>query len=164
MAAQLIAQNLINQGCQPSPKMNVTVSTKQQVNRPGDLVRLAGLDTFSAKQSPASDDTPVSTFTYVSATQAQSKPEDDLFGNQDLPNIALIGTSYSNTSKFSDFIAMALKTKLGNFAKDGGDFSGSMNAFLNSSAFKETPPQCVIWEIPERVIQKDRNNDKIKLP
>jgi alginate O-acetyltransferase complex protein AlgJ len=59
---------------------------------------------------------------------------------------------------------MALKTKLGNFAKDGGDFSGSMNTFLNSSAFKETPPQCVIWEIPERVIQKDRNNDKIKLP
>lgn len=164
LAAQLIAQNLINQGCQPSPKMNVTASTKQQVNRPGDLVRLAGLDTFSAKQSPASDDTPVSTFTYVSAGQAQSKPEDDLFGNQDLPNIALVGTSYSNTSQFSDFIAMALKTKLGNFAKDGGDFSGSMNVFLNSSAFKETPPKCVIWEIPERVIQKDRSNDKLKLP
>lgn len=163
LAAKLIAQNVIAQGCKPSPQMNVTVSTKQQVNRPGDLVRLAGLEALPARQSPANDDTPLSLFTYASAVQAQSKPEDDLFGNQDLPNIALIGTSYSNTSQFSDFIAMELKTKLGNFAKDGGDFFGSMNAFLNSSAYKETPPQCVIWEIPERVIQKDPSNAKLKL-
>jgi alginate O-acetyltransferase complex protein AlgJ len=84
---------------------------------------------------------------------------DDLFGDDNLPNIALIGTSFSRTSQFISFLEMQLNTKIGNFAIDGGDFTGSAKAYFNSPSFKDTPPKIVLWEIPERVIEMDRKND-----
>ena len=85
---------------------------------------------------------------------------DDLFGDANLPNIALIGTSFSRTSEFTPYLEMQLNTKIGNFALDGGDFAGSANAYFASPAFKDTPPKLIIWEIPERVIEMDRNHDE----
>jgi alginate O-acetyltransferase complex protein AlgJ len=55
---------------------------------------------------------------------------------------------------------MQLDAKIGNFALDGGDFSGSAKAYFTSPAFKDTPPKLIIWEIPERVLEMDRNHDE----
>ena len=156
LAASAIGQTLLDGKCQPMPKMEVISNTELR-NRSGDLVKLAGLDWLSADKQPAFDYSEFSTFVYKPISSKSSNVVDDLFGDKDLPNIALIGTSYSNNSHFSDFLGKALKTKVGNFAKDGGDFAGSMSSYLRSSSFKETPPSCLIWEIPERVIQNSKN-------
>jgi alginate O-acetyltransferase complex protein AlgJ len=84
---------------------------------------------------------------------ANPDTEADLFGDADLPNTALIGTSFSRNSNFAGFLQQALGAPVGNFAKDGGAFSGAANSYLNNPASKETPPKQIIWEIPERDLQ-----------
>ncbi len=78
---------------------------------------------------------------------------DDLFGDAGLPNVALIGTSFSRNSNFVGFLQKALNAPVGNFSKDGGEFSGAAKAYFESPAFKQTPPKLLIWEIPERDLQ-----------
>jgi alginate O-acetyltransferase complex protein AlgJ len=89
------------------------------------------------------------------ATEAQDGGDnlDDLFGDDNLPNVALIGTSFSRNSNFAGFLQQALGAPIGNFGKDGGEFSGGANGYFNNPAFKQTPPKLVIWEIPERDLQ-----------
>jgi len=79
------------------------------------------------------------------------------------PNVALIGTSFSRNSNFVAFLEQALGASLGNFAKDGGEFSGAARDYFASPAFRETPPQLLIWEIPERDLQSPYKDD-IELP
>lgn len=86
--------------------------------------------------------------------------DDDLFGDADLPRVALIGTSFSRASQFEPSLARALDTRIANVAPDGGDFAGGAKTHLASPAFKQTPPRLVIWEIPERVLQADRRGDQ----
>ena len=81
-------------------------------------------------------------------------------GDANLPTVALIGTSFSRTSGFADFLAHALETPVASFAKDGGAFSGSASEYFASKAFKQTPPRLVIWEIPERDLETPLRNDK----
>jgi len=74
----------------------------------------------------------------------------------------VIGTSFSRTSNFVSFIEKELNAKIANLARNGGDFSGAMNTYLSSVAFKKTPPKLVIWEIPERVLQQKASKDSIQ--
>ena len=46
---------------------------------------------------------------------------------------------------------------------DGGEFSGAAKDYFASPAFRETPPQLLIWEIPERDLQSPYKDD-IELP
>ncbi|WP_411558839.1 alginate O-acetyltransferase AlgX-related protein, partial [Pseudomonas syringae] len=78
---------------------------------------------------------------------------DDLFGDSNLPNVALIGTSFSRNSGFVGFLQRELGAPIGNFAKDGGEFSGAANVYFDNPAFRQTPPKLLIWEIPERDLQ-----------
>ena len=92
---------------------------------------------------------------------AAKSDDSDLFGDADLPNIALVGTSFSRTSDFVPFLDYALHTRVASFARDGGGFSTSLLNFLKSPTFKETPPKLIIWEIPERVLQASASSDRI---
>ena len=67
-----------------------------------------------------------------------------------------------NKKLFVPFIEKELNAKVANLARSGGDFSGAMNAYLSSVAFKKTPPKLVIWEIPERVLQQKASTDSIQ--
>ena len=87
------------------------------------------------------------------AAQADADNLDDLFGDANLPNVALIGTSFSRNSNFAGFLQQALGAPIGDFSKDGGEFSGGANGYFNNPAFTQTPPELVIWEIPERDLQ-----------
>jgi len=84
-----------------------------------------------------------------------------LFGDAGLPNVALIGTSFSRNSNFVGFLQKALNAPVGNFSKDGGEFSGAAKAYFDSPAFKQTPPKLLIWEIPERDLQTPYDPIKI---
>jgi len=153
-AADAIAQRLKALGINPTPHRSFTQSQAPLAIRPGDLVHLAGLDWLPLKWQPAPERVAPTTTHELPATSAENvDTEQDLFGDADLPNTVLIGTSFSRNSNFAGFLQQALGAPVGNFAKDGGGFSGAANSYLNSPASKETPPKQIIWEIPERDLQ-----------
>ena len=153
-AAEAIAQHLKTLGITATPRRSFNESHAPLAIRPGDLVHLAGIDWLPLEWQPTPEwiaQTSIREIPDVSADSPDN--EGDLFGDTDLPNTALIGTSFSRNSNFAGFLQQALGALVGNFAKDGGAFSGAANSYLNNPAFKETPPKLIIWEIPERDLQ-----------
>lgn len=143
---------------QPSKQYRLEESAPQR--REGDLVRLAGIEWLSSRLQPAAEWVGNPVFHEVDAPAAssggksQSADDDagDLFGDENLPSIALIGTSFSRTSSFLGYLDYRLSTSVTSFARDGGDFSGAAKYYFASPSFLETAPRLVIWEIPERVL------------
>jgi alginate O-acetyltransferase complex protein AlgJ len=124
-------------------------------------VKLAGLDGLPVGLQPRPELARQSRFELVrsAAVASAEKSGDvghaDLFGDAELPSIALVGTSFSRNSNFVPFLEQKLNRQVGNFALDGGDFDGAVRAYLRSPAFKQTPPKLLVWEIPERVLAMD---------
>ena len=81
---------------------------------------------------------------------------DALFANTEVP-VALIGTSYSANPNwnFVGALKQALRSDVINDSKDGHGPILPMLAYLKSDAFKNTPPQVLIWEFPERYLPVD---------
>jgi alginate O-acetyltransferase complex protein AlgJ len=157
-AARTVALRVQQMGISATPARSFATQSSPQAVRPGDLVRLAGLEWLPLSLQPPAQ--------YVAATQvveqvieqgnaasADADNLDDLFGDSNLPNVALIGTSFSRNSNFVGFLQRALGAPVGNFAKDGGEFLGAAVAYFDNPAFKQTPPRLLIWEIPERDLQ-----------
>jgi len=154
-----------------SPAQFLAIEKRAESLRPGDLIRLAGVDWLPTTLQPEQDLAQETSFKVVekarnmlgaSSAVAANALTDDLFGDADLPNVVVIGTSFSRTSNFVPFIEKELNAKVANLARSGGDFSGAMNGYLSSVAFKKTPPKLVIWEIPERVLQQKALKDSIQ--
>ena len=154
-----------------SPTQSLVIDKRTESRRSGDLIRLAGVDWLSTALQPEQDLAQETSFKVAeqtkntlgaSSTSSANSQTDDLFGDADLPNVVVIGTSFSRTSNFVPFIEKELNAKVANLARSGGDFSGAMNAYLSSVAFKKTPPKLVIWEIPERVLQQKASTDSIQ--
>jgi alginate O-acetyltransferase complex protein AlgJ len=133
-----------------TPAQALVIEQRTESRRAGDLIRLAGVDWLFDSLQPLPDVAQETSFgvekrssSLVSTanTPAKTVQTDDLFGDADLPNVVVIGTSFSRTSNFVSFIEKELKAKLANLARSGGDFSGAMNAYLSSVAFNKTPPQ-----------------------
>ena len=161
VAAKTVAKKIQLLKITPSPAQSTQIISEVNEIRPGDLVKLAGIDWLPMRLQPKVEVVRRSNFkSEPMPSKTQSKEMDDLFGDANLPNIVLIGTSFSRTSEFISYLERQLNTKIGNFAMDGGDFSGSAKGYFNSLAFKDTPPKLIIWEIPERVIEMDRNHDE----
>ncbi|WAH56465.1 cell division protein FtsQ [Pseudomonas silvicola] len=150
-AAERVAQAVQGIGFKPTPQQAFDLMPQANARRPGDLVHLAGIDGLPVSLQPRPE--------YVAATQASASAQasgdnlDDLFGDDHLPNTALIGTSFSHNSNFLGFLQHALNAPVGSFAKDGGEFSGAAKAYFGSPAFTRTPPALIIWELPERDLQ-----------
>jgi len=160
VAAKVVAQKIQSFKFTPSPAQTTQVTNEINETRPGDLVKLAGIDWLPKRLQPLPETVKMSTFKSMPMSSGKAPiAANDLFGDANLPNIALIGTSFSRTSQFIPYLEMELNTKIGNFALDGGDFSGAATTYFNSPAFKSTPPKLIIWEIPERVIEMDRTHD-----
>ena len=154
VAAEAIAQRLKTLGISATPRRSFNESHAALAVRPGDLVHLAGIDWLPLKWQPTPEmlaETRTHELPVASAVSPDT--EADLFGDADLPDTVLIGTSFSRNSNFAGFVQQALGAPVGNFAKDGGAFSGAANSYLNNPASKETPPRQIIWEIPERDLQ-----------
>ncbi|WP_187394931.1 alginate O-acetyltransferase AlgX-related protein [Pigmentiphaga aceris] len=159
-AAQTTAATVLAQGVQPVPAQGW--QTQQRVAEHGDLIRLAGLDHWQARRPLQADVVQSSIFQAV-ATGNKELSDEDLFGDAQAPNIALIGTSFSNISNFGRFLEQSLQARIGRFAKDGGDFDGAAQAYFSSDAYRRNPPRLLIWEIPERVLQLPGAHDQISV-
>lgn len=161
-AAQATAQHARLLGVTLPAGPSFTVQALAPAPRPGDLVHLAGLDWLPLALQPK--DEVVQEHNFVE----QAKPAtsaDDLFGNDDLPQVALLGTSYSRRSNFEPQLEQALGAAVGDFARDGGKFGGSANAYFTSKAFTQTPPKLVVWEVDERDLQSALDKtDTVNVP
>jgi alginate O-acetyltransferase complex protein AlgJ len=160
VAAAQVAQRIRVLGIVKPSDSSLRLYSKVISIRPGDLVRLAGLEGMPLRLQPRTELALQSRFDTAPVKSKGSSDNADLFGDDELPQIALIGTSFSRNSNFASFLAQALHTQIGNFALDGGDFSGAAQAYLHSAAFKSTPPKVLLWEIPERVLSTDAKNEK----
>ena len=141
-------------GISATPHTAYETALQDPARRPGDLVRLAGLEWLPLGLQPATETVAASRFSEKADTSLSDADNlDDLFGDDNLPNVALIGTSFSRNSNFAGFLQQALAAPIGDFSKDGGEFSGGANSYFTNPAFKQTPPALVIWEIPERDLQ-----------
>ncbi|WP_233834909.1 alginate O-acetyltransferase AlgX-related protein [Paraburkholderia sp. ZP32-5] len=150
-AAQAVAQRIRAMGVPlGSSKPDYRVTDQPPHRRPGDLVRLAGLDDLPPSWQPRPEMATGRDYVHQAQTAASA---DDLFGDADLPDIAVIGTSYSTTSDFVPQLALALGTGVGNFAREGGKFGGSARAYFASPAYAQTPPKLIVWELDERDLQ-----------
>ncbi|TDG07091.1 cell division protein FtsQ [Paraburkholderia guartelaensis] len=153
-AARVVAQRIramdepLGSGVSSQP--GYRVADKPAARRPGDLVRLAGLDALPVSWQPRAEFVTGRAYLHVAQAAASA---DDLFGDADLPTIAVIGTSYSTTSDFVPQLALAVGRGVGNFAREGGKFGGSARAYFASAAYAQTPPKLVVWELDERDLQ-----------
>ncbi|WP_439859355.1 alginate O-acetyltransferase AlgX-related protein [Pseudomonas sp. MBLB4136] len=153
-AARAVSRRIAELGVEATPRKHYTSQLLEPEVRPGDLVRLAGLDWMPALLQPSVEVVAATRLQEVAeAGVADALAEEDLFGDSQLPNIAVIGTSFSRNSNFIGFLERALSSRVGNFAKDGGEFSGAAKDYFDSPAFKQTPPRLLVWEIPERDLQ-----------
>ncbi|MCZ2496856.1 cell division protein FtsQ [Xylophilus sp. Kf1] len=179
-AAQAVAGAIRALGIAPQPQQDYDIVTEPAAVRPGDLVRLAGVDGLPPRWQPAPETTVSSRFTARAAAPganaspeavpgsapapAAASAEDELFGDQNLPTVALLGTSFSRNSHFAEFLAAAVRSPVASFARDGGNFWGSAGAYFRSDAFRQTPPRLIVWEIPERTLQLPSGDERWTLP
>ncbi len=152
-AAIAIAERVEAMGFAPSNPRLIVYQATDPRPRWGDLVRLAGLDKLPEDWRPVPDEVADLHFE-VRAQTAAEVGADALFGDTAQERIALIGTSFSLNAHFADFLAAALKSEVGNFARDGGGFAQAMEQFLAQEMNNEAPTAWIIWEIPERVLRE----------
>lgn len=146
-AAQAVKERLHGLGWVTAANGHAVALDTRLVERPGDLIRLAGLDGLPAFLRPGTE---LASRTEVAPVSVAG---DDLFGDESLPSIALVGTSYSRNSNFVPLLEHHLGEPVANLAKDGGDFAGAATDYFDSPTFRDTPPKVIVWEVPERVIE-----------
>jgi alginate O-acetyltransferase complex protein AlgJ len=153
LGAEIAAQHL-SQGVQAAVKLDgepqvfVTEATGQAAYQ-GDLSSFLPLDPLFSQLLPTADQ--------LQQRQTHAaQPQDDaagLLGDVELP-VALVGTSYSANPawNFAGALRQHLQRDLSNHAEDGQGPIVPMLKYLQSDEFKNTPPQLVIWEFPERYL------------
>ena len=86
---------------------------------------------------------------YVTRFITEPKDEaSDLFGDEELPQVILAGTSFSTPQyNFSGFLKEQAAVDIDNRSVSGGGFHSAMLQYLGSQDFQERPPKILIWEI-----------------
>lgn len=153
VAAQAIAQAI-------APTVASTAETtfqthdKAAAERPGDLLRLMGLDIAPNAWRPLPDT--------EAAQQTEQVSQDapaGLFGDVSVP-VVLTGTSYSQRGNFHGYLQQALSRKVLNVSKDGGGFLQATTQYLKDEAFTSAPPTVLVWELPERFLYRPLTDEK----
>lgn len=116
-------------------------------DRPGDLIRLMGLEDAPDTLRPTPDREAA-----VTSTRSEADTGLALFGDSLVP-VVLCGTSYSLRGNFHGYLQQALASAVLNTALDGGGFLNAITAYLQDDAYRNAPPRVLIWEVPERFLQ-----------
>ena len=134
-----------------------TEAAPVETDGPGDLLRLMSLDLVPETLSPLGIKLrPASDRQFVARTVQTEKPAeaDDLLATGPGDQVVLIGSSYSTNANFQGSLQEALRAPVNNVAEAGGGFSGAASTYFGGSAFAESPPRLIVWEIPERALSK----------
>jgi len=78
----------------------------------------------------------------------------DPFADQPIPEVALVGTSFSATPTyhFSGFLQRDLQAEVFNASISGGNYGGALTRYLPSEAFQDSSPKVLIWEFAQHQI------------
>lgn len=145
LAEAIARQNLLN----GEPQQFVT-DQRQSAPYKGDLTNFLPLDPLFTHLLPPPD-----TLQQRSTRPAEGAAQDGdaLFADNEIP-VALVGTSYSANANwnFLGALQQALRSDVVNYAEDGHGPLLPMLKYLQSDAFKNSTPQVLIWEFPERYL------------
>ncbi|HEX7003366.1 MAG TPA: hypothetical protein VF168_04185 [Trueperaceae bacterium] len=88
-------------------------------------------------------------------TSAAGAPDTDLFAQVEIP-VVLVGTSYSQDERwnFAGWLRQALGSDVLVAAQRGEGPFEPMVEYLGGDAFRNAPPQVVVWEVPERYLSR----------
>ncbi|MDR2306469.1 MAG: alginate O-acetyltransferase [Paucimonas sp.] len=116
----------------------------------GDLTHFLPLDPLFSNLLPTPDNLQQRT---TQPARAEDAGGDALFADRQIP-VALVGTSYSANPhwNFLGALQQALRSDVANYAEDGHGPLLPMLKYLQSDAFRNAPPQVVVWEFPERYL------------
>ncbi|MGV8916191.1 MAG: alginate O-acetyltransferase [Pseudomonas sp.] len=154
MGAEVVAQRLGATIAEQTPlsgePQQFTTEAKEPAPYKGDLTTFLPLDPLFSNLLPRPDTLQQRSTQPLANT---GKSDDALFGNNDVA-VALVGTSYSANPhwNFLGALKQALNSDVVNYAEDGHGPILPMLKYLRTDAFKNSPPQVLIWEFPERYL------------
>jgi alginate O-acetyltransferase complex protein AlgJ len=150
LAAQAIAQNIPAEATWRQDLDFVTTLSPEMEHR-GDLLNFLRLGPFYGFFGIAPDHlaVPVTRLSDMSSNTSGASLLDD----EEIP-CTYIGTSNGANPKwnFVGALKQVLRTDITNAAQEGRGPFVPMAEYLAGDAFTQTPPQCILWEIPERQI------------
>lgn len=154
VAAQTIAQTVLADGpCEPATRFDTVTGQVEQ--RPGDLLRMMGLEHVPNAFRPQPDQEAPAT---TEAEAGGADPGPGLFGDVSVP-VVLTGTSFSMRGNFHGALQQALSCRVLNSAQDGGGFLTSTIQYLKDDSFRTSKPSWLIWEVPERFLTQPLTNE-----
>lgn len=154
MGAEVVAQQLGAVVAQQTPLSGepekFVTQAKETAPYKGDLTNFLPLDPLFSNLLPQPDQLQQRSTDPV-ATDAQG--DDALFADNSVA-VGLVGTSYSANPNwnFVGALKQALHSDVVNYAEDGHGPILPMLKYLQTDAFKSSPPQVLIWEFPERYL------------
>jgi alginate O-acetyltransferase complex protein AlgJ len=150
IAAETLAKTIAEKTPLSGEPQHFVTEPAEKVTHKGDLRLFLPLDPLFENLMPKPE--PLQKRNTVAA-QDQPAGDDALFANAEVP-VALIGTSYSANPNwnFVGALKQALNSDVVNYAEDGHGPILPMLTYLKSDAFKNSPPQVLIWEFPERYL------------
>lgn len=150
IAAEQLARTIAEKTPLSGQPQKFVTQTRENVSHKGDLRLFLPLDPLFENLMPATE--PLQKRTTVAAEQP-AEGEDALFANSEVP-VALVGTSYSANPNwnFVGALKQALSSDVLSYAEDGHGPILPMLSYLKSDDFKNSPPQVLIWEFPERYL------------
>jgi alginate O-acetyltransferase complex protein AlgJ len=154
MGADVVAQRLgavisTETPLSGEPEKFVTVA-KETAPYKGDLTTFLPLDPLFSNLLPKPD---LLQQRSTNPAQAEAEGGDALFADSEVA-VGLVGTSYSANPNwnFLGALKQALHSDVVNYAEDGHGPILPMLKYLQTDAFKNSPPQVLIWEFPERYL------------
>jgi alginate O-acetyltransferase complex protein AlgJ len=154
MGAEVVAQQLGEAISAKTPLSGdpQTFVTEAKASAPykGDLTNFLPLDPLFSNLLPKPDDLQQRS---TNPAQAEGESGDALFADNSVA-VGLVGTSYSANPNwnFAGALKQALHSDVVNYAEDGHGPILPMLKYLQTDAFKSSPPQVLIWEFPERYL------------
>ncbi|AZD27769.1 alginate O-acetyltransferase [Pseudomonas chlororaphis] len=150
VAANQLAKAIADKAPLMGQPQRFVTEAEQTVVHKGDLRLFLPLDPLFENLMPAKE--PLQK-RVTRAADDQPAADDALFADNEVP-VALVGTSYSANPNWNFVGALkeALHSDVVSYAEDGHGPVLPMLSYLKSDAFKNSPPQVLIWEFPERYL------------
>ena len=154
LGAEVVAQQLGAAIAQKNPlngePTKFITQAKETSAYKGDLTNFLPLDPLFSNLLPQPDQLQQRSTDLV---EPQVSGDDALFADSDVA-VGLVGTSYSANPNwnFLGALKQALHSDVVNYAEDGHGPVLPMLKYLQTDAFKNSPPQVLIWEFPERYL------------
>lgn len=150
VAAQQLAEAVARQTLLNGAPQTFVTESEQQAPYKGDLTNFLPLDPLFSNLLPKPD---LLQKRSTRAADTGSEGDDALFADKQIP-VALVGTSYSANPNwnFLGALQQALRSDVANYAEDGHGPILPMLKYLQSDEFKNSPPQLLVWEFPERYL------------